>query len=94
MDWEERVSKTSKKEVEAILDQRISKKTRGQTYFQYLVMWKEQPMEDSSWMTTTELQKYGINRESLKNQSFLLRESDAGALDLASNVENCPHVVA
>ena len=56
VDWEEQVPKASKKEVEAILDQRISKKTRGQTYFQYLVKWKKQPMEDSSWLKAPELQ--------------------------------------
>jgi len=41
VDWEEQISKASQKEVEAILDRRISKKTRGQTYFQYLVKWKD-----------------------------------------------------
>jgi len=94
VDWEEQVPKSSQKEVEAILDRRISKKTRGKTYFQYLVKWKEQPVEDSSWLTTIELQKYGVSPEGLKYKSFLPRESDAGASALASNVEDCPHVVA
>ena len=94
MDWEEQVPKASQKEVEAILDRRVSKKTIGQTYFQYLVNWKEQPVEDSSWLTTTELQKYGVSPKGLKDKSFLPRESDAGASTLASNVEDFPHVVA
>lgn len=51
-------------------------------------------MEDYSWLTATELWKYAINPENLKNQTFLLREFDAGASEMASNVENCPHVVA
>ena len=88
MDWEEQVPKASKKEVEDILDQRISKKTRGRTYFQYLAKWKERPMEDSSWLTTAELQKYGVSPEKFKEQFFLPRESDAGASELASNVKN------
>ena len=51
-------------------------------------------MEDSSWLTTAELQKYGVSPEGLKDKYFLPRESDAGALALASNVEDFPHVVA
>ena len=51
-------------------------------------------MEDSSWLTTAELQKYGVSPEGLKDKSFLPQESDAGASTLASNVEDCPHVVA
>jgi len=56
--------KTVKKEVEAVLEKRISKRTRGQVYFQ-------QPVEDASWLTTTKLQKYGVNLESLRDDSFL-----------------------
>jgi len=51
-------------------------------------------VEDSSWLTIAELQKYGVSPESLKDKSFLPRESDVGASALASNVEDCPHVVA
>jgi hypothetical protein len=32
-----------------IVDQRIGKKTRGKTYFEYLVKWKGHPIEDASW---------------------------------------------
>ena len=38
--WEEKMPKAEKKEVEAILDKRESKKTRHQTYYQYLIKWK------------------------------------------------------
>ena len=51
-------------------------------------------MEDSSCLTTTELQKYGVSPESLKDKSFLPWESDAGASGLANNVKTCSHVVA
>ena len=77
--WEEQMLKTIKKEVEVVLEKRVSKRTRGHVYFQYLVKWKGQPVEDASWLTTTELQKYGVNSESLMKNSFLPWESDAGA---------------
>ena len=62
--------KTGKKEVEAILEKRVSKETRGQIYYQYLVKWKRQPVEDASWMTTAELQKFGVDPEALRNHFF------------------------
>jgi len=42
-----------------------------------------QPVEDASWLTTVELQKYGVSPESLKDDSFLPWESDAGASKLS-----------
>ena len=75
--------KTVKKEVEVVLEKRVSKRTRDLVYFQYLVKWKGQPVEDASWLTTTELQKYGVNLESLMKNSFLPRESDVGATRLS-----------
>ena len=71
--------KTTKKEVEAILEKRVAKKTRGQTYYQYLVKWKGHPVEDASWTTTTKLQKFNADPETLMDQYFLPRESDIGA---------------
>ena len=71
MNWEEQMPKTTKKEVEVVLEKRVSKRTRGQTYFQYLVKWKGKPVKDASWLTTTKLQKYGVSPESLKDDSFL-----------------------
>ena len=70
--------KAEKKEVEAILDKRESKKTKHQTYYQYLIKWKGQPAKDASWMTTTKLQKIGIDPKELQDH-FLPWESDAGA---------------
>ena len=75
--------KTVKKEVEAILEKRVSKRTKGQVYFQYLVKWKGQPVEDASWLTTAELQKYGASPESLRDDSFLPWESNAGTSRLS-----------
>ena len=86
--WEEQIPKTAKKEVEAILEKRVSKRTGGQTYFQYLVKWKGQPVEDASWLTTAELQKYGVSPKSLRDDFFLPRESDAGAFGLSQQCES------
>jgi len=65
--------------VEAILEKRAGKKTRGNAYYHYLVKWKGHPMEDASWMTTVELQKFNVDLETLMDQYFLPWESDAGA---------------
>lgn len=40
-------------------------------------------MEDASWLTTIELQKYGVNTKRLGDDSFLPRESDVGASGLS-----------
>ena len=66
--WEEQMPKVGKGEVEAILEKRVSKKTRSQTYYQYLVKWKGYPVEDASWLTAAELQKLGIDSKSLQDQ--------------------------
>ena len=79
--------KTEKKEVEAILEKRAAKKTRGQNYYQYLVKWKGHPVEDASWMTTVELHKFSTNPEALMDQSFLPWESDAGASELSQQYD-------
>lgn len=79
--------KAVKREVEAVLEKRVSKRTRGQVYYQYLVKWKGQLVEDASWLTTVELQKYGVNPESLRDDSFLPRESDAEAYGLSQKCD-------
>jgi hypothetical protein len=45
--------------MECILDKRVGKKTRRKQYFEYLVEWKNQPVEDASWETEAEIQKHG-----------------------------------
>ena len=42
-------------EVEQILDQRVGKSTRGKEYYEYLVKWKNRPIEDASWISQFEL---------------------------------------
>jgi hypothetical protein len=45
--------------MEKILDQMIGKKTRRKTYFEYLVKWKDRPIEDASWVTKPDIQRHG-----------------------------------
>jgi hypothetical protein len=45
--------------MEHILDKRVSKKTRRKEYFEYLVKWKGNPVEDASWETKVEILKHG-----------------------------------
>jgi hypothetical protein len=45
--------------MEKIIDQRIGKKTRRKTYFEYLVKWKNNPTEDASWVIEPDIQKNG-----------------------------------
>ena len=47
--------KKQTKEVEKILGQGIRKKKRGKEYFEYLVKWKNIPIEDSTWISQFEL---------------------------------------
>jgi hypothetical protein len=53
IEWEKQLPIAQQKQIESILDQKVVKKTRGKEYFQYLVKWKGQPLEDAMWMTTT-----------------------------------------
>jgi len=79
--------KTVKKEVEVFLEKRVTKITRGQVYFKHLVKWKGQPIEDASWLTTAKLEKYGVNPESLMDDSFLPQEFDVGASRLSQQCD-------
>jgi hypothetical protein len=46
-----------KPQMEKIVDQRIGKKTRRKTYFEYLVKWKGHPIEYASWENEAAIQK-------------------------------------
>jgi len=52
--WKKQMPTTKPLHPERILDKRVKKKTRGK---EYLVKWKDHPVEDSTWMTTTLLHK-------------------------------------
>ena len=57
--WEKQMPIADKPHMEKILDQRIGKKTRRKTYFEYLVKWKGHPIEDASWESEADIQKHG-----------------------------------
>lgn len=46
-------------ELECILDKKEVKKSRRKTYYDYLVMWKGLPTEDTTWMTDNDIIKHG-----------------------------------
>jgi hypothetical protein len=48
LEWEGNLPKKTQKEVEAILDKRMTKETRGKSYYQYLIKWKGQLVEYST----------------------------------------------
>lgn len=53
------------KYIESIIDKRVVKRTRNKEYFQYLVKWKNQLVEDTTWMIEIDISKYGTNIEEL-----------------------------
>jgi hypothetical protein len=56
-------------QMEKIMDQRVSKKTRRKTYFEYLVKWKGHPIEDASWESEADIQKHGKTMQELMDKS-------------------------
>jgi hypothetical protein len=53
--WKKQMLVATKPQMECILDKRVSKKTRRKEYFQYLVKWKDHPVEDASWENEAEI---------------------------------------
>jgi hypothetical protein len=47
--WQKQLPVAEKPHMECILDKRVGKKTRRKQYFEYLVKWKNHPVEDASW---------------------------------------------
>jgi hypothetical protein len=41
--------------MECILDKRVSMRTRRKQYYEYLVKWKNHPVEDASWENEAEI---------------------------------------
>ena len=57
--WEEQMPIVEKPQMEKILKQRVVRKTRRKMYPEYLVKWKDHPVEDSSWVTEPDILKHG-----------------------------------
>ena len=55
--------------MEKIVDQRISKKTKRKTYFEYLIKWKGHPIEDVSWESEADIQNHGKSVQELMDKS-------------------------
>jgi hypothetical protein len=53
--WVKQLPIAEKPQMECILDKRVGKKTRRREYFEYLVKWKNHPVEDASWETEAEI---------------------------------------
>ena len=45
--------------MEQMVDQRIDKRTRRKTCFEYLIKWKGRPIEDASWENEVDIHKHG-----------------------------------
>jgi hypothetical protein len=57
--WEKQIPIAEKPQMEKNVDQRIGRKTRRKTYFEYLFKWKGHPIEDPSWENEADIQKHG-----------------------------------
>jgi hypothetical protein len=58
-----------KPQMECILDKRVGRRTRRKEYYEYLVKWKNHPLEDASWETEAEMQKLGQTVQKLMHRS-------------------------
>jgi len=61
--WEKQPALAPTKQIQSIIDKRVAKRTSNKEYFQYLVKWKNQLVQHGTWMTTTNISKYGTNVE-------------------------------
>jgi hypothetical protein len=67
--WQKQLPVAQKPEMECILDKRVGRKTRRKQYFEYLVKWKNHPVEDASWETEAVIQKHGQTVQELMDRS-------------------------
>lgn len=69
LQWLKQMPVAKPLQAEAILDTRVAKSTRQKDYLEYLVKWKEHPVEDSTWMNVAELEATGFTVAGLMNGS-------------------------
>ena len=77
VDWQGQLPQREQPQIEAILNKRISKKTRNKDYFQYLVTWKDQPIGYATWMNEMDISEYNVEPEALLKKSCLPSNYDA-----------------
>ena len=68
VNWLKQMPTVRPAEAEAILEQKVSKKTRGKEYLEYLVKWQGLLEEDSTWMSAANLKKKGNVVEGLMSK--------------------------
>jgi hypothetical protein len=67
--WTKQMLVAEKLQMECILDKRVSKRTRRKQYFEYLVKWKNHPVEDASWEDEVDIQRHGQTMRDLMDRS-------------------------
>jgi hypothetical protein len=67
--WAKQMPFVEKPQMESILDKRVSKRTRWKEYLEYLVKWKEHPVEYTNWENEAEIQKHGQTMWELMDRS-------------------------
>jgi hypothetical protein len=67
--WMKQLPVAEKPQMECILDKRVHKKTRRKEYFEYLVKWKNHPVEDASWETEAVIQNHGQTVQELMDRN-------------------------
>ena len=67
--WQKQMPMVERPQMERILDKRVSKRTRRKEYFEYLVKWKNHPVDDASWETEALIQKHGQTMQELMDRS-------------------------
>lgn len=75
-------------EIERILDTQVAKRTRQKEYLQYLVKWKNCPIEDSLWLDARQIEQMGSLVEKIMDRShdfFFPWEPDASYTILCQN---------
>jgi len=80
--WMRQMPSAQPFEVERIIDTQVAKRTHRKEYLQYLVKWKNCPIEDNSWLDVAQIHRAGYSVEELMewNHEFSLPwEPDVGA---------------
>jgi hypothetical protein len=67
--WQKQMPIAEKPQMECILDKRVGRRTRRKQYFEYLVKWKNLPVEDASWENEAMIQKHGQTVQELMDRS-------------------------